>query len=339
MTFSRTDVDPRYWDQKRFVRQLVFIAQDGGAGANFLQHLLGKHEGFFQQFDRHIVENNEYISSMPLHDAEHEMQAVTFAYSDANITQQAARYKITDVCLATLNEDEGSKFNQWDRICAQTHCANYQLQHLLDPQHQLLTIVPRSNEDHAFYRTLDVIKQWYHTFRTDDECTFPLRDLDMDTDENRGKCEDWFNEGKLKTLGDMWQLLGIYEDQLDYVKREFQDAHNSMHLYIDNPVCDAYHIKYEDFFINRTKGSYLELCDWLRIHPKKHYYVDMVTDYYDANEELVNQNRDTYDWFLARMNNLRGKHQTYHTELEASVIDVVHNLQTKYEKYNLTSNK
>ena len=70
MTFSRTDVDPRYWDKQRFVRQLVFIAQDGGAGANFLQHLLGKHEGFFQQFDRHIVENNEYISSMPLHDAE-----------------------------------------------------------------------------------------------------------------------------------------------------------------------------------------------------------------------------------------------------------------------------
>lgn len=334
MIYSRTDVDPRYWSPERFARQLVFIAQDGGAGANFFQYLLGTHAGFFQQYDRHIEYNNEYISSMPLHDAEHDMQDATFKYKDGELDQATAFQTIEDACLAVLNEDEGSKFNQWDRICAQTHCPNYVLQDLLRPEHQLITLIPRDNRDHAFYRTLDVIKQWDHMFANEDECTFPLRDLDMDTPENRGKCEDWYNEGKLKTLGDMWQLLGIYQDQMHYTQTEFKDAHNSMHLYIDDPKVDALHVHYDDFFMSRNKGSYLQVCDFLRIHPHKGIYVDMVTDYYDRNSELVEKYQDTYDWFLDRMDKMRDR-KTYHTDVtDPKIVDVTMDPSILYSRYN-----
>ena len=77
MNSHRLDIDPRVWTVDRIVKQVVFLAQDGGAGANFLQYLLGQHTGFFQQFDRHIPENNEYISSMPLFNAEHVMHTTT----------------------------------------------------------------------------------------------------------------------------------------------------------------------------------------------------------------------------------------------------------------------
>jgi len=336
MTYSRVDIDPRVWTEERFARQLMFIAQDGGAGANFLQYMFGKHQGFYQQYDRHIPANNEYISSMPLHDAEHDMQEITFDYVEKRMTGPDARERITEVCLDVLNDDPGSKFNQWDRICAQTHCPNYHLQHLLHPEQQLLSIVPRANEDHAFYRTLDVIKQWYHPFVTAKEATFPLRDLDMETPENMAKVEEAFDAGKLKTLGDMWQLFDIYDSIEEYTHKEFMDSSNSMHLYIDTPVCDAYSIYYDDFFISRTKPAYLELCDWMRIHPMTAIYVDMVTDYYDANHYLVEQNKDVYTWFLKRMQTVRPPFQSYHTELRASEARVQHAIDNKYTAYRNT---
>ena len=105
---SKINFDPRVWTVERFVKQVLFIAQDGGAGANFLQLLLGKHQGFYQQYQRHIVSNNEFISSMPLHDAEHDMQHTTFKYGDGEITQAEGYALITKHCLDTLRNDEGS---------------------------------------------------------------------------------------------------------------------------------------------------------------------------------------------------------------------------------------
>ena len=138
---TRHDIDPRVWTIERVVQQVLLIAQDGGTGPNFLQLMLGKHKGFYQQYQRHIPANNEYISSMPLHDAEHVMQKATFDYINGVKNKAEAHSIIMSKMLDVLREDPDSDFNQWDRITAQTHCPNYQLQHLLDPQHQLLSIL------------------------------------------------------------------------------------------------------------------------------------------------------------------------------------------------------
>ena len=140
------------------------------------------------------------------------MQRTTFLYSDQKISQAEGYAQITKHCLDTLRNDEGSMFNQWDRITAQTHCPNYHLQHLLDPQHQLLTILPKRNKDHAFYRTLDVIKQWDHPFEKTEEWIFALRDLDMDNEATRKQCEELYNNNRLSTLGMLWIDLYVYKD-------------------------------------------------------------------------------------------------------------------------------
>lgn len=330
----RTDIDPRVWDADRVTRQLLLIAQDGGAGANFLQLMLGKHRGFYQQFQRHIPLNNEYISSMPLHDAEHVMQKATFDYVNGHCGKAEAHSVIMAKMLDVLREDPDSDFNQWDRITAQTHCPNYHLQHLLWPKQQLLSIVPRGNNDHAFYRTLDVIKQWEHPLEKVNEIVFPLRDLEMDTKETRARCEELFDRGELKTLGDMWLLLDIYESRWHYLETEFADAHNSMHLYIDKPVCDCYSIMYDDFFVKRMKGSYYALCDWLKIHPRIAIYNDMIDEYYDQNMLLVEAHQEIYDWFLVRMEQQRSK-ETYHTDYtEQKVVTLEFDPQIMYKKYD-----
>ena len=333
MNSQRINIDPRVWTADRLVKQIVFLAQDGGAGANFLQYMLGKHKGFYQQYDRHIPENNEFISSMPLYDAEHVMQKATFDYRAKNIGKAEAHSSIMSKCLDVLRDDPGSDYNQWDRMFAQTHCPNYLLQHILDPKQQLLSIVPRGNNDHAFYRTLDVIKQWEHPIPSVKECVFSLRDVDMDTKENRAKCEEWFNSGKLKVLGDMWVLLDIYESRWDYLEKEFKGSHESMHLFIDKPVCDCYSILYDDFFIRREKGSYLMLCDWLKIEPKINIYTDMITDYYDDNQRLVDNHQEIYDWFLIKMEQERSK-ETYHTDKLCKIIDIEFDPEVYYKEYD-----
>ena len=238
--------------------------------------------------------------------------------------------------LDVLREDPDSEFNQWNRITAQTHCPNYYLQHLLLPEQQLLSIVPRGNSDHAFYRTLDVIKQWEHPVLTAKECVFALRDLEMDTKETRSKCEEWFKAGRLKTLGDMWLLLDIYESRWHYLETEFADAHDSMHLFIDKPVCDCYSIIYEDFFMRRNRGSYMMLCDYLKIHPMPGQYEDMVTAYYDKNAQLVEEYQDVYDWFSIKIEQQRDR-KTYHTDkLNAKAVEVEFDPEVYYKNYDKT---
>ena len=298
---SKINIDPRVWTVERFVKQVLFIAQDGGAGANFLQLMLGKHRGFFQQYQRHIISNNEFISSMPLYDAEHKMQRTTFLYSDGEISQAEGYAQITKHCLDTLRNDEGSMFNQWDRITAQTHCPNYHLQHLLDPQHQLLTILPKRNKDHAFYRTLDVIKQWDHPFEKTEEWIFALRDIDMDNEATRKQCEELYSNNRLSTLGMLWIELDVYKDKMHYLETAFSNAQEPMHKPIDNSVCDHHAILYEDFFMQRSKESYFDLCKWLQIHPEPAIHSSMIDNYHDANMELVEKNQDIYYWFFDKM--------------------------------------
>ncbi len=334
MNSHRLDIDPRVWTVDRIVKQVVFLAQDGGAGANFLQYLLGQHTGFFQQFDRHIPENNEYISSMPLFNAEHVMQKATFDYDAKRIGKLEAHSTIMAKCLDVLRNDPDSEYNQWDRMFAQTHCPNYILQNILDPKHQLLSIVPRGNNDHAFYRTLDVIKQWEHPVPGIQECLFTLRDLDMDTKENRVMCEEWISAGKLKTLGDIWILLDIYESRWQYLENEFSNGHNSMHLFIDKPVCDCYSILYDDFFLKREKAAYYMLCDWLKINHRISIFSDLIDKYYDANMALVDNHQEVYDWFLIKMEQERSR-QTYHTDkLCHDVVEIEFDPEVYYKEYD-----